>query len=122
MFFMSLIIAMSVALLLSSKGFAFHRNYRGIEESLPDRNKYLAEKRLGKNIDSLIFEEAKGNGGIVKIPELCIKASLPAQTIRENLERLEQESFLYSVIDKNGNVLYVVKEFLSEENKRDFGF
>ena len=48
-----------------------------------------------------------------------MNSSFPAPKIKEHLERMEEENFISSNVDKKGRLVYIVDEFLTDEKRRD---
>lgn len=112
-------------------GFTIPLQIQGIKEKA--RLKYFLSKngrleeriksdKKTSNLDAVIFDIAMKNSGIITIPIFAMVSGLSAKDASNYLENMEKQGFISLNVDKDGNQVYVVSDFLSEEKKKDLEF
>ncbi len=94
------------------KPIAFSNNHSN--EIIDDRKKTKNTELSDANIEQEILKLAKSEGGIVTPGSLALEIHISLKKAEENLHKLVANSFAEMRITKDGRVVYLFKEFITD--------
>ena len=71
------------------------------------------------NLDRLVLNIAKKNGGVITIPEFTVQTNISIENAKKCLENMSVKGFIEMGVSKMGQIVYFVPDFLTEEKRKD---